>query len=105
MKYILDDRKIIKYLVEEKIAITSFAAKAKVTPATLNRAMNGDEVSFSTVVKISNALNVRPEALILASIKTKSYASLLKDNPPSRPYNSVLAYRHLKENRYGPQEF
>lgn len=104
MKYILDDRKIIKYLVEEKIAITSFAAKAKVTPATLNRAMNGDEVAFSTVVKISNALNVRPEALILASVKTKSYRPP-KDNPPSRPYNSVLAYRHLKENRYGPQEF
>lgn len=68
MKYILDDKKIMQFLCDEKMSVTEFAKKHKMTVNTINRVLEGKPVYFSTVVKLANATNYHPRDLILGTI-------------------------------------
>ena len=93
MKYVLDEKPIIKFLCDNKLALKNFAKQMKMSLETLNNALAGQPVMLQTVRKIADAIGYQANSLILGQISTK-------DPPPSRPQNSALYNRQLPENRY-----
>lgn len=71
MKYILDDKKILDFLVDNKISMTKFAQDINLDWRAMNRALDGDPVLLSTAQKIARAMNLHPHAVILCSISPR----------------------------------
>ena len=93
MKYILDEKPIIKFLCDKKLALKNFAKQMKMSLETLDNALDGQPVTLQTVRKIAGAIGYQASSLIIGQISTKG-------PPPSRPQNSALYNRQLTENRY-----
>lgn len=104
MKYILDDKPIIKAICDSKLSLKDFARQMKMSRETLDNVLNGEPVVIQTVRKIANAISFHPDSLILASISTKESPISKSLHPLAKPEHSPLYYRQLKENRYSKWE-
>lgn len=97
MRYILDDKKILKCLSAKSIPIYKFLQQIKMTQKTLDRALDGMETTFSTVMKFARAFNCDPNDLIREKISPPPKIPTPKPPPPKPDYSQ------LKEYRYGPR--
>lgn len=61
----IDDKKIWIYLFENNLTVKDFALKCDLSRSTIQDIFDGHKVRIPTVAKISDALGIKVEELIL----------------------------------------
>lgn len=69
MKCIVDNKKIIDYLVDNQLTALSFIKSSKISKEALDRALNKEPVTLSTAAKIVKAIGAKSEEVVIASMK------------------------------------
>ena len=79
MKYILDEKKIIELMPTFTYIEKTLKERANISMQTFKKALDGESVSYATVLKFCKLLGCNPDTIILGQIS----------QPPSRPPKSI----------------
>lgn len=86
MKCIVDNKKIIDYLVDNQLSELSFIKSSKISKEALDRALNKEPVTLSTAAKIVKALGAKSEDVVIASMKVNKKRTIDLSGLPERRY-------------------